>query len=313
MIIHLGIGAVQKLEVHCWRVWADHALQNMIIKWEIVSVVAESLIRDVGVFLGEDIVRVLRELRREPKGASSALRVARSETVDLCWSKTLSLWEGNGRGLLNEKVVHLFVVQLAEIDFSLRESERSFGRRCICDDLKLLKLALDDSLCLQQSWGTGVDSSGSRLDPSSRLRHSDWVRPEWVFAIGRWRVTLVARVSTILSIFPLFGVQTVLWRCMFDKLVLAIVLYGAILALVGLILAVSSLMVFAVTWTYVSLQIITDCSKPLTADVARVRFVSGVSSLVDKEVSFLCKDLATLREVTLKEVLSAVRSFLVKV
>ena len=66
-----------------------------------------------------------------------------------------------------------------------------------------------------------------------------------------------------------------------------------------LIIRVSSLMVFAIT----------NCGEFLKAEFALIRFFACVSSHMYEEISFLRKDLSTVGNGALKEVLSTMSGF----
>ena len=90
---------------------------------------------------------------------------------------------------------------------------------------------------------------------------------------------------------------------MFHKLVFSVVLDWAYFALVGFILGVSALMILAIS----------DCCESLLALIAYIRFVPGMRSLVNKQVAFFSKNLATSNCIALKEVLPTMAGLHMKV
>jgi hypothetical protein len=71
-------------------------------------------------------------------------------------------------------------------------------------------------------------------------------------------------------------------------------------------------MVFAISYNILDNARFTNCGEGFLAIPAGVRLDSGVSSLVNEEVTLLGKDLAASYSVAFEQVLAAVGRFLVK-
>jgi hypothetical protein len=72
-------------------------------------------------------------------------------------------------------------------------------------------------------------------------------------------------------------------------------------------------MVFAISYNILDNARFTNCGEGFLAIPAGVRLDSGVSSLVNEEVTLLGKDLAASYSVAFEQVLAAVGRFLVKI